>query len=215
MPGLGRHVEHDERSRGFAAARAPIPRSVLWPHHAPVLDQGDTSSCTGHALAQALNTDYFAKCRSHYLTHDDALNLYAVATQIDNIPGAYPPDDTGSSGLAVCKAGRRMGYLSGYRHAFSFNQFASALQLQPVIVGTNWYQGMSTPDAKGYVTPTGNLDGGHEYLALGIDYERKAVTFLNSWGDQWGKQGRFYMTFSVFTDLLGERGDATAPVAIR
>ncbi len=70
---------------------------------------------------------------------------------------------------------------------------------------------MFRPDAKGYVWPHGNVAGGHEYLALGISWETKTLTFLNSWSDKWGRGGRFYMTFTAFASLLADQGDSTAP----
>jgi len=194
---------------------AVVQRSVLWGHHGPVLDQGDIGACTGNALADCINTDPFAAARPNgYLTETDALKLYELATTLDNVSGQYPPDDTGSSGLAVCKAGVQLGYLAGYRHALGFDAFAAALQLQPVIVGTNWTEAMFTPDSDGTVHPTGQVEGGHEYLALGIDYNAQRLTFLNSWGESWGDHGRFYMSFGDFADLLAAQGDATVPVAV-
>lgn len=215
MPKFGRLIEHDPRSRSFQAKQATKPRSVLWPHHAPILDQGNTGSCTGNALAQALNCDFFAHSRSHYLTEVDALTLYSAATRLDDCPGTYPPDDTGSSGLAVCKAGVKLGYLSAYRHTFSFSQFTAALQLSPVIVGTGWTDSMMTPDRNGFVKPVGADAGGHEYLAIGVDYDQKSLTFLNSWGAGWGREGRFFMSFSDFSALLLQQGDATVPIPVR
>jgi hypothetical protein len=215
MPALGRLVEHDPKSRFYQAAMATAPRSVLWGHHAPVLDQGDIGSCTGNALTQALNCDFFAKCRTHYLTEADAVKLYSAATQLDDVPGSYPPDDTGSSGLAVAKAGVKAGYLAGYKHAFGFAHFTAALQLSPVIVGTTWHNDMFTPDKSGLVRPTGSVAGGHEYLAIGVDYALKSLTFLNSWSDKWGVGGRFHMTFNDFAVLLADQGDVVAPVPIK
>ena len=211
---LGRLVDHDPRSRSFTAAQAPVQRSVLWGHHAPVLDQGDLGSCTGNATAQLINTDYFAHCRPNgYLGEVDAVRIYALAPRLDGIQGnTYPPDDNGSSGLGAAKAGVRLGYFTGYKHCFSFEQFAAALQLQPLIVGTSWHSDMMQTDPHGFVWPHGTVEGGHEYLCIGISYETKTLTFLNSWGDQWGRAGRFYMTFSSFASLLADQGDATAPI---
>lgn len=211
---LGRLVRHDERSRNFQARRAEAPRSVLWGHHAPVLDQGNLGSCTGNALAQLINTDPFAAARPKgYLTEADAVKLYSLATQVDDAPGAYPPEDTGSSGLGVAKAGVQLGYFSTYNHVFDFDHFTAALQLQPLIVGTSWLQDMFTPGADGVVSVSGKVAGGHEYLALGVDYEHSVLTFLNSWGDGWGAGGRFKVSFADFARLLADQGDATAPVA--
>lgn len=214
--GLGRVVDHDERSRAFPARGAVAQRSVLWGHHAPVLDQGSLSSCTGNAAAQLINTDVFASCRPHgYLTEMDAVKLYSYATRMDGISNnTYPPIDQGSSGLGVAKAGVQLGYFRAYKHCFGFDQFASAVQLQPLIVGTNWYDGMTKPDKDGFGHPTGALAGGHEYLCLGISYETQTLTFLNSWGSGWGKSGRFFMHFEDFKGLLADRGDATAPVKL-
>src|SRR6478609_3573621 len=116
---LGRHVDHDERSRNFAAMVPAVkPKTVLWEHTAPVLDQGALGSCTGNALAQWLNTDYargyqFDGMRAP-LSEAAAVELYSAATRADNVPGHYPPVDTGSSGLAVCRAAVRAKYLRAY-----------------------------------------------------------------------------------------------------
>lgn len=215
MPALGRLVDHDERSRLYQARQATAPRSVLWGHHAPVLDQGQLGSCTGNATAQLINTDAFAHSRKHYLAEADAVQIYELATRLDGIPGnTYPPTDGGSSGLGAAKAGKNLGYFTGYKHAFGFDHFAAALQLQPVIVGTSWYEDMFTPDKSGFVYPHGNVAGGHEYLALGIDYAKQTLTFLNSWGSGWADHGRFHMTFGTFRQLLADQGDVTAPVGI-
>lgn len=217
MPALGRRVDHDQRSRLYQASKAGTPRSVLWGHHAPVLDQGELGSCTGNATAQLINTDYFAASRKKgYLSEADAVRIYELATHLDGIPdNTYPPTDDGSSGLGAAKAGKSLGYFTGYKHAFGFDHFAAAIQLQPVIVGTSWYEGMFTPDKSGTVKISGDVAGGHEYLCLGIDYTTSTLTFLNSWGSGWALGGRFHMSFSTFTRLLADQGDATAPVGVK
>ena len=216
----GRHVNHDPRSWNYQAPRGAVVASVLWNHRAPVLNQGDVGSCTGNAMAQLLNTDKFAHARTatghgrKYLTEDDALALYSLATTLDDVQGQYPPDDTGSSGLAVAKAAQQQGFLSGYLHAFGLNHMLQALQLQPVIVGTNWYESMFTPDAKGVVTVSGAIAGGHEYLVLGADLTAKQVICLNSWGHDWGRAGRFKVSFNDFGKLLQGYGDVTVPTSV-
>lgn len=214
---LGRHVEHDPLSRNFAhpEPRKLVKKTTLWAHHAPVLDQGRLGSCTGNALTQCLDTDYFVKSRpGRYLDEHDAIMLYSKATHLDKVPGYYPPDDTGSSGNAVSKAGRALGYLSAWRWTFTFTSFLSALQSQPLIVGTAFHADMEDPDSNGFVRPTGGVVGGHEYCALGVDYSAGSLTFLNSWGSGWGLNGRFKMTLSDFKTLLSDNGDVTVPVGM-
>lgn len=215
--GLGRVVEHDPKSREFPAMVAAVkPKTILWKHTAPVLDQGQLGSCTGNALAQWLNTD-FARQGTHkniwnVLTEDNAVMLYSMATHLDRFPGYYPPTDTGSSGLAVCKAGVRQGYLTGYRWVFTFDAMVMALQHSPVIVGTEWTNAMFTPGEDGIIQPYGDPVGGHEYLVIGANLEAKLITILNSWGPGWGRNGRAYIPFDSFRGMLSRHGDVTCPV---
>lgn len=217
---LGRHVEHDEASRAFPAAADNKPVSKLWAHAGPVLNQGNIGACTGNAMAQLINTEAWGTARAKikgagkWLAEADALKIYEAATVIDDVPGSYPPDDTGSSGLAVAKVAKTEGYSSSYKHAFGLDHMLSALQLHPVICGTTWTQNMFTPNSKGFLTPTGAVAGGHEYLCLGCNVDQEFFTFLNSWGASWGVNGRFYITFANYTKLLNDQGDVTVPIPV-
>jgi hypothetical protein len=215
--GLGRLVQHDPRSRSFvhaAASKPLVKKTTRWATHAPVLDQGSLGSCTGNAMAQWLNTDYGKKTRPRYLQEGEAVQLYSLATKLDDSPGHYPPTDTGSSGNAVAKAARQLGYITSYTWTFSLNGFLAALQTQPVIVGTAFYAGMEDPNSHGIVRPTGALEGGHEFLILGVDYGTEMLEWVNSWSDQWGLKGHAYISISDFAKLLTDPnmpGDVTAP----
>lgn len=212
MVALGRVVEHDERSRRFVARTAPGPlRKVTHRRYGPVLDQGSLGSCTGNAMAQSLN-HVPLRLKGRVMDENVALTLYSRATALDAFPGIYPPEDTGSSGLAVAKAAKEAGYITAYTHAFGLDQLLSALMLAPCIVGTNWHDQMFSPNSRGFVRPEGPVVGGHEYACIGVDPKAGVLTFLNSWSAGWGDRGRFYMTFSDFGLLLADDGDATFPV---
>lgn len=224
---LGRHIDHDSRSRAFAFSvpERVVERSVVWPHNTPVLNQGQIGACTGNAMAQLLNCKLFAPCRlgKMSLAETDALQLYSLATHLDGFgPGQYyPPHDEGSSGLGVAKAAAQLGYIDTYQHCFTLEQLQAAIQTQPVITGTSWTQPMFTPDPKTGFVSVGPLNdstvvGGHEYLVQGIDYEREAIVCLNSWGDTWGggaglAAGQFRISFSDYTALLADSGDVVVP----
>jgi hypothetical protein len=208
---LGRKVNHDERSRSFPAPRAAERKPVLHRRYSPVLDQGTLGSCTGNAMAHAINMTPLHIPGKPWLNQRDAVALYQRATAIDPFPGIYPPSDTGSDGLSVCKAAQEKGLITGYRWAFGFEHVLDALQLGPVLIGTWWYDSMFSPDGKGFVGAKGDRVGGHEYVLMGDDRKGK-LTFLNSWGPSWGKKGRFHMDYATFAALLRDQGDAAVPV---
>lgn len=234
---LGRHVEHDPRSKNYPweVSGAKLV-SVVHDRYGGVFNQKKLGSCTGNASTGATNCDPFASsrtldCTVHSLegaaewkkteggvvvpaTETNAVVVYSAATAIDNCPGSYPPDDTGSSGLAVAKVLHKAGLIDGYKHAFSVEAFLDALQVKPVIAGIDWYEGFDEPDGHGEVTISGEVRGGHEILArefeLADTVMESYVWFDNSWGDEWGPEaGRFCMTVRTLDELLANDGDGT------
>jgi hypothetical protein len=221
-PRLGRHVQHDERSRAFAAAREveqPAAR-VIHRHYGWVLDQGEVGSCTGNAGVHALMSGPLRGTRRDISRSQKvALALYTRATQLDPWPGEYPEADTGSSGLAVCKAMVEAGYITRYEWAFGIDHVDRALVNGPLMIGTAWYEGMSRPDRGGMVAAVGQQMGGHEYVCLGRDHD--IYGFVNSWSKWWGVKdrsmdvsgGAFFMHRDTFAALLEDYGDAVQPLA--
>jgi hypothetical protein len=208
--GLGRHVEHDPRSRQFAfRAPAPPAQSVRHYRNIPVLDQGQLGSCTGNAAAGAVGTgrNWVGPVKALTLDEPFAVKLYSTATTLDDVAGTYPPDDTGSSGLAVAKACQRAGLISGYQHTFTLADALAALEVGPIIVGSNWHQAMFDPAPDGRLTVSGAVPGGHEYVVDEIDVERQRVWLTNSWGPDWGLQGRAWLSWADFGRLLAADGD--------
>lgn len=218
---LGRHVEHDERSRDFAWEDS-VEGLVytIHQHNGNVLDQGHVGSCTGNAEVDAL---MFAPNyqTGRDLVEKDALAVYSKATKLDGYKGVYPPTDTGSSGLAANKAAKAMEYISSYKHAFSLNAAHNAIMTRPFITGTVWTSGMFTPAYDGEVIPTGQVVGGHEYCCFGYEPATGRNWFLNSWGTNWGvgnhgagiPGGAFWMSDANYKALLANKGDVTIPIS--
>jgi hypothetical protein len=209
---LGRHVEHDPRSRNF---EAPMAAQIVSVKHQAVglpLDQGQIGSCTANALCGALNSapDLGGAAPRG---ETDAVSLYELETRLEGHP--YPPNDPGGSGLMVCKAAHQMGWISAYHHAFGIHSALLALVLRPVITGIKWYTSFDQPDPSSGVVEiaTGaTVRGGHEVVADEIDAAKQLVWFWNSWGTQFAQGGRFCMTFDTWDQLLRQQGDVTVPL---
>lgn len=220
--GLGRHVNHDDRSRNFAYVHRGDIKPVEWARRVPIFDQGHVGSCTGNAAAGWLATDNAlrqgltqvpgASQPTVPLNEAIALELYHEATVLDPYQGTYTPDDTGSDGLSVVKALQQHSFVDTYQHAFSLVDAMGALQTGPVLFGTNWYDGMFHPDSNGVVAVSGQVAGGHEYLCVG--YDGTYLKFANSWSTGWGLGGFFLMTAATVTKLLSRQGDVTIPHAL-
>lgn len=224
-PRLGRHVVHDPRSREFSvpAVRGVTPTSdVRHIRYGAKLDQGHVGMCTGTAGAHCLNTEPFRKVFSAKPAFQlaDALRFYSTATKLDRVPGKYPPTDTGSSGLYVCKAMQSEGLISRYEWAFGFRHGLEAISFYPFMQGTEWTERMMTPNSSGEVFPVGQVYGGHEYLWIGVEIRSKTAHsqnrswFLNSWGGNWGINGYFWMTWKNHEKLLERNGDLIHPVVV-
>src|SRR5438270_967151 len=214
VPGkrLGRHVEHDPRSRDFEAPTAPMIVSVKHQAAGLPLDQGRLGSCTANALCGALDSapDFTS---GNPRNEQDAVGIYQVETHLEGEP--YPPNDPGGSGLMVCKAAKQMGWISSYTHAFGLEKALLALVQRPVITGIGWYTSFDSPDQTSgmvAIAPGATVRGGHEVVADEIDAQNQLVWFWNSWGPKFGLGGRFCMTFDTWDQLLHNRGDVTVPL---
>ena len=216
---LGRHINHDEHSKAFVAPQATALKTVSHRHYGPVLDQNPVGACTGFTAADFLNTVPAHKAGQRLKTNLDGFTYYSEATKIDPFQGAwyYPPppgvgEDTGSDGLSVCKVLKNLGLITGYDHAFGFDQALHALVLAPVMIGINWYEGFDTPNAYAIVNKSGVVRGGHEVCLMGLNTKLSLVKALNHWGPNYGIEGMFYFTFDTLGELLdNEQGDCVVP----
>lgn len=241
---LGRTLEHDERSKQFVHPYTTVrPSNVQHVMASPPLNQGQLGSCEGNTAAEFLNSDKAignrqafnkrlglkpvpgATAVATYLDELDAQQLYGKATALDNdqIPGKWPPTDTGTSGVGIAKSLKSFGGLKQYNWTFTWTAFLAALQTQPIMLGTNWYESMFQTSRAGWVIePVGNAKpvGGHAYLAFALDYDHQVVGCTNHWGTDWGTSiggyhGSFWITFKLLQRLLiREQGDSLVPVLL-
>lgn len=214
--GLGRLVSHDPRDSNYRL-RSIMPQEPVLPAHrhyqvhprAP-LDQGATSSCVGHACHGFLMAAPLVTGNG-----PDPLYIYRQAQKIDEWAGEEP-SYYGTTVRAGLKVMQDMQYISEYRWTWTADEVMRWMLAGhgTVILGTNWYSGMMVTDKHGYIAPTGRVSGGHAYLAIGAS-QKRGIRILNSWGRKWGDQGRAWMTWEHLERLLGEAGEAAAPIETR
>lgn len=215
----GRSLAHMVENDVTAMSRPLAGRE--WERVLAVLDQGQLGSCTGNAGTGALGTEPFYGAAGSSVLRDPAdaaaaeqfaVRLYEDATVVDGYPGRYPPDDTGSSGLAICKVLRSRGTIAGYRWARSPYGLLQLLQHGPVLQGMPWHEAFFQPDKDGFIDSgdwsASALAGGHEVEAVGVELDKtdafnSVITYVNSWGTGWGDHGRFRMRLRTYERLSG------------
>lgn len=214
---LGRHQMHDLLVPEKEARPAALVRLVDVDHKRLVapFNQGQIGSCTGNACVGCLMTEPFHQAGWDF-TEATAVQVYELETTLDDsqIPGVYPPDDTGSTGPWSMMAAEKNGWIRSWKHTRSLHTALGMLMTGPISIGVPWYQSMFTPDKDGVLVlnESSGVVGGHQLEASGVDVARQRIRIPNSWDTTWGLGGYCWMPWSMAEFLLHEGGDVVQPV---
>jgi Papain family cysteine protease len=205
--GTGFVQEPDPRDDNFPLAAVigavddPRSKEKVWQLPAHLLNQGSTNSCVGHACAHFILA---APIMSHSI---DAIALWHRAQEIDEFPG----NEGTNSGTSV-RAGfgvlrERNLITTDYRWAANADEaLRFILTRGPVVVGSKWYPGMSSP-INGVMQLTGNPGAtGHAYLLFGFSPDQDAFMMANSWGTGWGIDGCAFLRYDALDELMQQGG---------
>ncbi len=208
-PRLGRFQEHHDASRAFALL-STIDRSSWGDKAVRLYDPLPNpfqviGNCTGCAKAMEFNA-VGNRITGFVKRMADADRLYSWASYNDQWPGGWPPEDTGSSGIAVAKAAVASGEGGVYEWEFrGADGIVQNIQEGRVMsIGTWWYEGMFNPDSKGQIRPTGMKAGGHQYIARGYDESTDRV-LIRCW---WGSFRDAWISRTDLDALVRDGGDA-------
>lgn len=214
---LGRHQMHDFLLPELAALvdeTTPI-RTVQHTEFVAPFDQGQLGSCTANAALGTLVTAPFGNTSTRY-AEPDAVALYKLETRLDDsqIPGEYPPDDTGSSGPWSMMALEKQDKIRSFRHTRGLATALRMLNSGPISIGVPWYQSMFTPDKSGLLTvdAASGVAGAHQVCITGDDAEARRIYVRNSWGSSWGLGGHAWLAWDDFEALLHDGGDVVQPI---
>lgn len=197
----------------------PPPVRKLWAISSKHLDQGDTSTCVGHAWKN------FLRCAPlQTSTGPSAFDVYRQAVLLDEWPGndieAKLPDndpklESGTSVRAGAQAVTADGRLQSYLWAHTLAPAVLWVLTQgPVVLGTDWYDSLMNPDAAGVVkiVPRAKVVGGHAYLWRGVDTKTGMARCTNSWGNDWALKGDFLIPLADLEKLILNGGEACTAV---
>lgn len=209
--GLGRLPEDDPKDCDYLAkvrlaAAEPVRRKTSRYYKlGPRINQLTTPRCVGFG-----GRNFLAASPKMVKANDPTPEtLYFGAQDNDEWPGR---NYDGSSVRGLAKFMLKQWYIQGeYLWAFDVQTVLDWLLTDkgPVIFGTNWYRSMFTPNAKGIITEiSGPLDGGHCFVAYGANEKAQTISFVNSWGDKWAKNGTFILPVPLVERLIRENGEA-------
>ena len=226
---LGRLVAQDNRDLRFAlhAARPdllPPPNAVLPVQRIhlppPVMNQGATSSCVGHAVVARLQGHPVPMQpegrRGRRVLPWDPFEVYAAAQQVDEWPGAEPAY-YGTSVRAGLKVGQAAGLVVSYHTVLTvadMRRYVLWGRGGGLVVGTDWKSGMWDTDPEGFVRYRGATEGGHAWYVYGASERRQAFRAQNSWGPAWGDKGRFWFAYADMELALADWADVYAVLEV-
>jgi hypothetical protein len=202
LVGKGLLFSHDERDKQYLMfANKPQINDTIrqsW-KIGNILNQGSTSQCVGYSWSQFMQSSPFLDLNLPQITPQE---IYSKAQKIDEWDGEEP-DSYGTSIRAGAKILKELGLIKDYVWGYSVEDIAKFIyENGPVVVGSNWYSSMSNPDQNGFARPIATYEGGHAWLIYGVDCQWETFFGVNSWGTQYGKNGRFFVKFSDMEKLL-------------
>lgn len=174
-------------------------------------NQGYLPHCVGYAWAHWLEDGPIPQSGVAPIIHPSV--IYQNAQKLDEWPGE---NYDGTSVRGGVKFLQKQNKVSSYYWAYDLNTLIqTVLNVGPVVVGTNWYNGMFYPDRNGVIRIGGRLAGGHAYVINGVDVVKKQFRIKNSWGKNWGREGRVFISFNDMTRLIKEQGEICLATEIK
>ena len=166
-------------------------------------DQGNKPQCVGYSWAHWLEDGPIQQSGIPPIIKP--FDIYKNAQKLDEW---YGENYDGTSVRGAVKYLKTIGKVKSYYWAFDVQTLSETiLKLGPVVVGTNWYNGMFYPNKNGLIKISGQMVGGHAYLINGVDTKTKQFRIKNSWGKSWGNGGHAFISFNDMSRLIKENGE--------
>ncbi len=178
---------------------AGVDRETIYRQHSigPVHDQRDRPWCVGYSLLSLCQAD---PIRQSPLTAEE---IYNGARKLAGTPKT-------AEGAQLTSAVRFLQEKGVIKKAFWTAKAENAglfiFETGPIVISIPWSTKMDKPAKDGRCKPGGDIYGYHAVLGYAYDSNKKHVTFLNSWGKEFGNSGSFYLTMRDFTSIMNKGG---------
>ena len=235
-----RHQNPDARDKVYAARlkAAPPAECDLRPGMPPVYDQGQLGSCTGNAIAGAMEYErdrqglsdfvparlfiYYNERAMEGTVSSDSGAMIRDGIKVVNSEGVCPetlwPYDTGMFAVKPpkrCYVAALTDRLVQYEAVQTLADLKDAISSKlAVVFGFTVYESFESPQvAQTGVLPmpdvqTESAVGGHAVVAVGYSDPKGHVIVRNSWGPSWGAAGYFYMPYQYMTGATANSDSA-------
>ncbi len=172
-------------------------------------NQGEQNACVGYSCSQLMSILNSKKPRK--FVRYDPVWLWEEAKKADPWANTNPGDNEGTSVRTALELLRTVGHrkvtakgsrppavaegIQEYRWAADIDGIRAAIaNVMPVVLGTEWYEGMTECERVGdewWMHPAPGRAGelGHAYLVTGWSDERGAGFVPNTWGSGWPAPG--------------------------
>jgi len=224
----------DTRDYKYQLTTRTSPNSIdLRNYCSPIENQGSLGSCTGQAIAGAI--ELLNKRNGNYRDISRLFIYYyerLILGTVNYDSGAYIRDGIKSTNkygasleslwphdirkykqepITEAKNNALNRKVTRYERLTNLDGFIDALTNgYPIIMGFNVYTSfMSNNVARTGIMPYPNtkrerLLGGHAVLIVGYNKTKKVFIARNSWGTSWGDNGYFYMPFDIIKPSMSD-----------
>jgi hypothetical protein len=171
-------------------------------HYEEVFDQGKTCLNTSCTWAAYLST--MCPVEEMGMSYKDFIRGLYYESQLED-PWAGT-DEVRKYGTSLLSAGtvlKNKGFFNQLLWTDDVDKMSNHILTRgAIMVASEWTTEMGRIDPNGFSRPYGAYEGNHCWLVYGVDDMWETFFCLNSWGKEFGKDGKFLIKFTDMKKIL-------------